>query len=119
TPTLAPRSKRANRLSLAISAASQLVNLRAPPPICREAKATMVAPLADRFADQNTRLNDFLGSLYGGRIDATAAQDALTTQARAINTPAYRQAYADGANGVWTPGLENLVQSPSVQTAIR
>lgn len=100
-----------------------------------EAKATLQDPLAARFASQNTRLNDFVDSLYGGDVDAEAMKVKLAQQAAPVNKAAYAQAEADGAarpNGVWqpdrplfdangdpVPSLPDLVNHPQVQQAIK
>ena len=75
--------------------------------------------IGDRYKNQSGRLEDFVRNLFTGKIDSTEAREALRIQAAKANRPAYTQAYADGADGVWTPELERLVQSPDVQTAIR
>lgn len=96
-----------------------------------EAKATLLDPLMARFQNQNTRLPDFVENMYGGNLDADTMRAALAKQAQSINSPAYRKAYADGANGVWNPGatvtdasgntvpnLADLVKAPDMQSAI-
>lgn len=84
-----------------------------------EADEALSGPINERYEDQGPRLANFLQGLFGNNLNAQAARDALAAKASATNSPAYAQAYADGANGVWTPGLENLVNSPNVQAAIK
>lgn len=83
------------------------------------AEAALAGPLNERYEDQGPRVAGFLQSVYGNNLDAQATRDALASTAKSVNSPAYRQAYADGANGVWTPELESLVNSPNVQSAIK
>ena len=83
-----------------------------------EAQAALTDATADRFATQNTRLPDFLQTIYGGNIDARAAQDAISSQGKLATGPAYAKARAEGANGVWNPNLSQLASAPDIQDAI-
>jgi len=84
-----------------------------------EADAALQGVINPRYEDQGPRVADFLKGVYGNNLDAQAARDALTARASSINSPAYAKAYADGANGVWTPELETIINSPNVQSAIK
>lgn len=84
-------------------------------PAAREA---LTAPLNARYASQSTRFGDYVSSLFGGNLDSQVTRDTLAANAKATNNPAYQQAYAQGANGVWTPRLNQLLQSDTIQKAI-
>jgi hypothetical protein len=73
----------------------------------------------ERFEDQGPRLANFLQNMYGSNLNAADARAALKQAGRAATGPAYAQAMAEGANGVWSPGLANLIQSPSIQAAMK
>ena len=84
-----------------------------------EADAALSGVVNDRYEDQGPRVAGFLQNLFGNNLDAQGARDALAAKARAVNAPAYARAYADGANGVWTPELQTLTGAPAVQSAIQ
>lgn len=84
-----------------------------------EGQAILGNLVNERYEDQGPRVADFLRNVYGSNLNAQSARDALSATAKAINTPAYRQAYADGASGVWNSDLQDMIQSPAVQTAIK
>lgn len=97
-----------------------------------EADAALAGPINERYEDQGPRVADFLKNIYGNNLDAGSARAALDARAAQVNTPAYRQAYADGANGVWNPGatvtdksgnlvpaLDDLIKAPDMQSAIQ
>lgn len=85
-----------------------------------EAQATLADATNARFLSQNTRLPDFVQDMYGANMnDPAKIQAALDANKAATNPPAYRQAYKDGENGIWSPDLEAMVQSPAVQDAIK
>jgi hypothetical protein len=83
-----------------------------------EAAEALRLPLADRMQNQASRFTDFMSSLFGAPLDNQAAVDAIRSQGSAVNTPAYRKAFADGANGVWNGDLANIVQTPAMKSAI-
>ena len=68
----------------------------------------------ERFQREQGGFRDF----WGQRSSLETA-DALREAARVANAPRYRTAYAQGEQGVWTPELQTLTTSDSVQRAIR
>lgn len=72
----------------------------------------------DRFETQSDRISNVVRSIVGGDPNAPALRQAVQQEARTINAPAYRQAYAQGQN-LWDETLQNLAQAPDMQTAIR
>lgn len=86
-----------------------------------EAAATMKALTTDRYLTQATRFGDFVNGLYpGGQpLNTVVQQDAIRSNARAANDPAYQAAYRDpNAQAVWSPTLASLMTSPDVQNAV-
>jgi hypothetical protein len=73
--------------------------------------------ISDRFATQQPRIAGWLKNEFDFP-DSTAAIDRLHEAARRTNRPAYAKAYAEG-QAIWDDGLEQLVQAPVVQQAIR
>ena len=74
----------------------------------------------DRFADQAGRVVDQVRRSAGGAVDDLEAQEAILGAARAVNRPAYRRAFNDPqAQEIFTPRIQELLQSRAVQTAIR
>ena len=84
-----------------------------------DADSTLSTLTNERFQDQGPRLANFLQNMYGSNLNAADARVALKQAGKAATGPAYDQAMAEGANGVWSPGLANLIQSPSIQNAMR
>lgn len=72
----------------------------------------------DRFEGQGDRISNVVRSIVGGDPNAPALRQQVQMQARQINNPAYRRAYAEGQN-VWDEALADLAQAPDMQTAIR
>jgi hypothetical protein len=83
-----------------------------------EAQETFDKTIYGRFRSQNVRAADYIKDLteFG---DAHELDKALTESARQVNRPAYEKAYKAGANGIWTDELDQMVQAPVVQDAIR
>jgi hypothetical protein len=82
-----------------------------------EGRAAINAVVEPRFEDQGTRIGGFIRQVTGGG-HAGQNIDALESAARRANAPAYRSAYAAGDRPIWSPELERLVSSPSVEKAI-
>lgn len=73
-----------------------------------------------RFYTQSGRAVNFVKSLMGGATDDIALQDRLRTAAQISNKAAYDAAYsAPKASVIWTPRIQQLMQAPEVQAAIR
>lgn len=84
-----------------------------------EARASLQALADTRFEGQSDRASTFIRRLVGG-TDSQATREALETQARAVNNPAYQRAYrAPSAQSLWDEGFEQISQAPEVQAAIR
>jgi len=84
-----------------------------------EARQVITKVADDRFASQSQRAVDFVKKVAGGNVDDLAYQDAIQSQARAVNDPAYKAAFAHpNAQSLFTPGLQELMQSPSMRAAI-
>jgi hypothetical protein len=84
-----------------------------------EARAIINNTADDRFAGQSGRAINFVRRLTGGNADDIAHQEAIRQQARAVNTPAYQAANsAPEAQSIYTPTLQQLMQSPSFRSAV-
>lgn len=84
-----------------------------------EARAVIENTASDRFGAQSQRAADFIGKLTNGRADDIAYQEAIEATARQVNKPAYRASYAaPQAQQLFTPRIQELMQSPSVRKAI-
>lgn len=82
-----------------------------------EGRAVLDHAINDRFEGQGPRVQDWLRSNFN-YPDAAAQQAAIDEVAKTVNGPAYRQAYAEGAKGVWDPELKRLAAAPSIEHAI-
>ena len=84
-----------------------------------EARAVIENTASDRFGAQSQRAADFIGKLTNGRADDLAYQEAIKATARQVNKPAYAAAYsAPEAQQLFTPRIQELMQSPSFRRAI-
>lgn len=84
-----------------------------------EARAVISNTADDRFATQGNRAVGFVRKMFGGNVDDIAVQDAMKQAAEKANGPAYRAAFSDpNAQSVFTPRLQQLMQSPSLREAI-
>lgn len=84
-----------------------------------EARAVIENTASDRFGAQSQRAADFIGKLTNGRADDLAYQEAIKATARQVNKPAYAAAYsAPEAQQLFTPRLQELMQSPSLRRAV-
>lgn len=85
-----------------------------------EARQTIEAMASDRFATQGKRAIDVVKSLAGGQVDDIGFQEGLKLRAQAANRPAYEAAYkAPQAQQVFTPRIQQLMQSPTFQEAVK
>jgi hypothetical protein len=65
-------------------------------------------------------IGDFLTKLVGGSADDLALREGLQDAGRLANGPAYAKAEANpNAKHIFTPRIENLMQSPEMQQAIK
>ncbi len=93
---------------------------RAAGNVSEDASARLRASTDPRYTEQKGRFGDFIEDLFGGNLNMTSTNDTLRATASRVNAPLYRSAYQVGENAnLWTPELEQLAQSPSVQAAIR
>jgi len=84
-----------------------------------EARAIIENTASDRFGAQSQRAADFIGKLTNGRADDLAYQEAIKATARQVNKPAYAAAYSSPeAQQVFTPRIQELMQSPSLRKAV-
>lgn len=82
-----------------------------------EGRAAITAIVEPRFEDQATRIGGFVRQITGGG-HAGHDIETLEAAARRANSPAYKAAYTAGDRPIWSPELERLVSSPSVEKAI-
>lgn len=84
-----------------------------------EARQTIETMASDRFATQGARAMDVVKNIAGGKIDDVAYQENLLLKAQASNRPAYKAAYSQPqAQQVFTPRIQQLMQSPTLREAI-
>lgn len=84
-----------------------------------EARQTLVKVADDRFADQGKRATDVVRRVAGGAVDDIGYQEAIRDTARAVNKPAYDRAFnSPQAQQLYTPRIQELLQSPSLRRAI-
>ena len=84
-----------------------------------DARGMIRAAAEPRFETQGDRALGFLYRISGGATDDLAARDAIAASAKAANGPAYAKAFsAPSAQGMWSPGLQDLTGSPAMRAAI-
>jgi hypothetical protein len=84
-----------------------------------EARAGIEKVASDRFGGQGQRAVDFLKRVTNGNVDDLALQEQLKRTAQAVNRPAYKAAFSNpAAQQVFTPRIQQLMQSPSFRQAI-
>lgn len=74
--------------------------------------------LTDRAEGQFDRISDWLKSNFH-YPNIALQKEAIQKAATEVNDVRYRKAMTDGANGVWSPELQRLAGSPSIQDAAR
>lgn len=81
---------------------------------------TIVVPaLTDRQQGQMGRIAGDLRDLTDTRRTAVQAVEQTMAQRKEAAQPLYKQAYEEGDQAVWSPALERLSSSPSVQRAMQ
>lgn len=86
-------------------------------PNAREALSEFVQ---DRFLTQNNRAADWVTRNTGAPTNIYAVQQNLANAAKGVNNAAYKTAYSQpAAKSIWTPELEQLMESDNFQTAVR
>ena len=84
-----------------------------------EARSVLNRVADDRFTSQAPRAVQFIRRVAGGKVDDLAYQASLKEAAQAANSPLYKAAYQDPrARAVWTPEIQELMQSPAFRSAI-
>lgn len=82
-------------------------------------RTTIIPALASRQQQQAARLSNDLATLTGQRQSAfQATQEAIGARAKDA-APLYQQAHQDGDFAIWSPELERLSSSPTVQRAMQ
>jgi len=74
--------------------------------------------LTDRAEGQFERVSDWLKSNFN-YPNPSLQKEAIQKAATEVNSVNYKRAMTEGANGVWSPELQRLVGSPSVQDAAK
>lgn len=84
-----------------------------------EARAGIEKVASDRFGAQGQRAVDFLKRVTNGNVDDLALQEQIKLAAKTANKPAYDAAFKNpNARAVFTPALQELMQSPSIRAAV-
>lgn len=84
-----------------------------------EARAIIERTANDRFAGQSQRATEFINKIVGGNADDIGYRRVLQEQAKYHNKAAYDAAYSEPqAQQVYTKGLQELMQSPSLRKAV-
>lgn len=85
-----------------------------------DARGLMEKNVSDRFSDQSGRVVGLMDRVTGGQADDLVAQDTLKAAAKAANNPAYKKAEnSPAAQRLYTPELQELMQSPAVRKAVK
>lgn len=79
-----------------------------------EARALLVGATQPRFDNQGDRMSDFLRGLGSGNNSAHQTREALQREAAAIRTPLYTATFREGARGIDTHGLQELMTAPAI-----
>jgi hypothetical protein len=82
------------------------------------ARAALNQAINERFEGQGARIIQYLRDEFNFP-NALAQQEAIEQTARNVNRVAYRQAYQQGAAGLWSPELERLAGSGAVNSAMQ
>jgi hypothetical protein len=73
----------------------------------------------NRFHGQGQRAANVYDRIGGGNVDDVAMRESLKQEAARANRPAYQAAFDAGDREIWSPELERLSGSPTVQRAMR
>jgi hypothetical protein len=85
-----------------------------------EAQGLLSETVQDRFLTQNQRAADWVTRNTGAPTDAYAVQQTITNAAKGVNNAAYKIAYSQpAAEAIWTPEIEQLMQSENFRGAIK
>ncbi len=84
-----------------------------------EARAAIENVASDRFSSQSNRAMDFIKRITSGQVDDLTYQETLKRNAAIVNRPAYNAAFkAPEAQQVFTPRIQDMMQSPSFRRAV-
>ena len=73
-----------------------------------------------RFSSQSERVGETVRNvLPGGRANARKTADQLVADYDVARVPAYKKAYADGDQPIFTRSMEKLLSSPTVEAAMK
>lgn len=81
-----------------------------------ETGGTLNKALTDRSEGQFERVSDWLKSNFN-YPNPSLQKEAIQKAATEVNSERYKRAMTEGAGGVWTPELQRLAGSPSIQDA--
>jgi len=87
--------------------------------ISPEARETLGDVIAPRFATQSTRAINAIRDIAGTAGDATGVQRGIEQASRTVNDQLYTAAYRRGADGIGSPAIDQVLQAPVVQQAVR
>lgn len=75
--------------------------------------------LARRLSESTKKLGESIDGVFGRPIDSFASREAAAAEARLINGPAYKEAYAHpNAQNIWNGELNSLINTKEGQSAI-
>lgn len=83
-----------------------------------EAMGILRGKLGERAKEQAGRFSDFVKGMMGHDLNDQTVLDSLHEAAKNVNNPAYTAAMADGAGGVWSKRLGELINHDWVKRAI-
>lgn len=81
-------------------------------------RTTVIPFLTERQTQQVSRISDDLTGLTGSKRTALQATQETIKQRGQEAQPLYRSAYEAGDKAIWSPELERLTSSPTVQKAM-
>jgi hypothetical protein len=75
--------------------------------------------LARRLSESTKKLGESIDGVFGRPIDTFASREAAAAEARTINGPAYKEAFAHpNAQNIWNGELNSLINTKEGQSAI-
>jgi hypothetical protein len=82
-------------------------------------RTKVIPALTERQQQQATRISSDLRDLTGTERSAFQTTEEVISERATAATPLYQAAYDAGDFAVWSPGLERLSSSPTVQDAMK
>ena len=80
-----------------------------------EARATMMAPLQERFEDRAKRMSTWLEGKKSETATSPERIEAIRAEGRVANKPLYDAAYREGDRPMMTPPLQHALSAPIVR----